>query len=83
MKLTDEINELIETELANWTFHPKADGYNANLWFAHTPSEDRPPGQPLTYEELERLNAKYDIVSVQSASDGRTGSKLCVRINDP
>jgi hypothetical protein len=79
----DEVNELIDTELDSWTYHPDADGYDANLWFAHTPSEDKPPGQPLSFAELQRLNEAYGVVSVHSASDGMTGSKLCVRIADP
>jgi len=83
MGFTEEVNDLIETELASWTFHPNAEGYSANLWFRHTPSEDRPNGQPLPYEDLERLDQAYDVVSVQSQSDGRTSSKLCVRIANP
>jgi len=84
MSFTDDVNDLIETELYSWTFHPSEDlEYSANLYFKHTPSEDRPDGQPLPFEDLQRLHDEYTIISVQSNSDGRTGSQLCVRIADP
>lgn len=79
----DEVNELIETELDGWTYHPEADGYDANLWFSHTPSEDKPPGQPLSFAELQRLDEAYGVVSVQSVSHNKTGSRLVVRVADP
>lgn len=83
MTFEEEINALIGPDIDGWTFHGDTDlDYDANVWYAHTPSEDKPEGQPLSWEELETLHDEYRIVHVGSDSSGRTGSRLCVRLDD-
>lgn len=78
-----EIAELIGVWPDGWTYHGDTDlDYGANVWFSHTPSEDMPRGQPLTWDELSTLNAEYGIIHVESNSHGETGSRLCVRLDD-
>jgi len=83
MTFKEEVEELIGIEVAGWTFHGDTSlDYDANVWFSHTPSEDKPEGQPLTFEQLETLDKKYGVVHVESNSHGKTGSRLCVRLED-
>jgi len=44
MSFEDEINDLLSgIVIDGWTYHGDTDlDYDANVWFAHTPSEDRP-----------------------------------------
>jgi hypothetical protein len=44
------------------------------------PTEDRPEGQPLSFESLQALDDEFGVVSVASHSSGRTGSKLEVQL---
>lgn len=79
----DEVEALIGIRPSGWTFHGDTSlDYDANVWFSHTPSEDRPRGLPLTWDELDTLNDEYGVIHVESHSNGRTGSKLCVRLNE-
>ena len=73
-----DIEDLIGVRPDGWTFHP---GY-IQIYFRHTPSEDRPTGQPLSWDALETLDAEFDVQQVESNSYGRTGSRLVVRISD-
>lgn len=83
MTFEEEINALIGPDIDGWTFHGDTDlDYDANVWYSHTPSEDRPEGQPLSGEELITLHEEYGIVHVASESSGRAGSQLRVRLND-
>jgi hypothetical protein len=83
MTFENDINELLNIDIDGWTYHGDTDlDYDANVWFAHTPSEDRPPGLPISWNDLERLNEEYGVVEIESNSNGRTGSKLCVRLKD-
>lgn len=78
----EKIAEVAGTEPSGWTFLPDhPDGYEASILFRHQPHRDG-IGQPLTWEQLQRLDDEYDIHSIESHSDGRTGSKLAVHVND-
>lgn len=62
-KFEDEVEELIGTRPSGWTYHGDTSlDYDANVWFSHRPSEDRPEGQPLTWDQLERLHDEYGVV---------------------
>jgi len=80
--MKDEIEDLIGVRPSSWTILGSDDDVTIPVWFEHTPSKDRPEGQPLTWDNLQTLDEKYGVISVQSDSDGRTGSKLCVTLND-
>lgn len=80
MNFEDEVTELTGIESVSWTYHPDADGYDANVWFDWTPSEDKPEGQPVPFDALKALDDEYGVVSVGSHSSGETGSKLCVKL---
>lgn len=83
MSFEDEIKELIGVQVSGWTYHGDTSlDYDANVWFAHTPSEDKPVGQPLSWDALDTLNETYGVYEVTSNSDGKTGSRLCVRLED-
>jgi len=80
--MKDEIEDLIGVRPSSWTILGSDDDVTIPVWFEYTPSKDRPEGQPLTWDNLQTLDEKYGVISVQSDSDGRTGSKLCVTLND-
>jgi hypothetical protein len=82
MTFDEELQELLDIESFRWGYIGSAVDSNIGIWFEHTPSEDKPEGQPLSFEDLERLNNEYNVVSIESHSDGMTGSKLCVEISD-
>lgn len=75
-KTKDEIEDLIGVRPSSWTFRGDTD--SAYVWFEHTPSPNRPRGQPLSWDELSTLNEEYGIVEVESHSHGETGSRLCI-----
>jgi len=77
-----EIESLIGVRPDGWTYIGTAADANIGIWFRHTPSEDRPEGQPLSWDDLETLNEQYDVVAVESESFGRTGSRLYVEVED-
>lgn len=71
----NEIEALIDIPIDGWTYHGDTDlDYDANVWFDHQ-------GQPLPWDALDTLNDEYGVVHVESHSHGRTGSKLCVRLD--
>lgn len=74
-----DVEDLIGVRPDGWTFVD--DG--AHIFFRHTPSKDRPEGQPLSWEVLELLNEEYDVQHTESESFGRTGSRLVVTVSDP
>lgn len=82
MTFEDEINDLLDIEIDGWGYFPNAEGYDATLYFAHTPDEDQPPGQPMSFIDLHRLDREYGVVAVYSVSSGRTGSELAVRLEE-
>lgn len=83
MTFEEEVNALLDgIEIDAWGYYPNADGYDANLYFAWTSDEDQPPGQPISFEDLQCLDDEYGIYEVYSASSGRTGSCLTVRLEE-
>lgn len=82
MTFEEEINALIGPDIDGWTFHGDTDlDYDANVWYAHTYHQEQ-EGQPLSGEDLMTLHEEYGIDHVESVSSGRTGSRLCVRLDD-
>jgi hypothetical protein len=82
MSFQEELNKLLDIESFRWSFKGNDAHSNICIWFEHTPSEDRPIGQPLSFDDLERLNDEYNVVGIGSHSDGMTGSKLMVEIDN-
>jgi len=84
MTFEDELNDLLETTIDGWIFNGTKDNpdTNATIFFAHTPSEDRPNRLPLPMTDLYKLDREYGVVSVSSVSNGRTGSRLTVSLED-
>jgi len=80
--MKDEIEELIGVRPSSWIILGSGDDVTIPVWFKHTPSVDRPEGQPLTWDNLQTLDEKYGVISVRSDSDGGTVSKLCVTLKD-
>jgi hypothetical protein len=83
MSLRERIEALTGIESFRWGYIGNAADSNIGIWFEHTPSNNRPEGQPLSWEQIEALNRAFNVESVESHSDGRTGSKLLVEISDP
>lgn len=80
----EEVEDLIGVRPTGWTFHPSDDlEHSARIWFAYTPSKDKPEGQPLSWGELKTLHEAFTIVFVESYSHGKTGSRLCVAVAEP
>lgn len=82
MSFREQVEELTGLESFRWSFIGNAKDSNIGIWFEHTPSPDKPEGQPLTFEQIEALNDEFDVVKVESHSNGRTGSKLLVEVAD-
>jgi len=80
--MKDEIEDLIGVRPDSWTILGSGDDVTIPVWFAHTPSEDRPEGQPLSWNDLQTLNEEYGVVSMCSDSHTRTGSRLRVTLED-
>jgi len=80
--MKDEIEDLIGVRPSSWTILGSGDDVTIPVWFEHTPSVNRPEGQPLTWDNLQTLNDEYGVMSVESNSNGRTGSELCVTLKD-
>lgn len=79
MTFPDEVQEKTGVKVDSWTYHPNADDMEAVLYFKW-PDHDT---LPLPWDDLAALNEEYDIEEVEPRSNGRTGSQLQVKINDP
>lgn len=70
--MIDEIEEIADVDVDGWIFTPAADDSEATIWFAHS------QGQPVPFGELQKIDDVYGISSIESESNGRTGSRLRV-----
>lgn len=82
MSFTEELEAVTGVESFTWSYIGNHRDANIGIWFKHTPSEDKPEGQPLSFEQLEALNEAFNVVKVESHSSGMTGSKLLVEVSD-
>jgi len=80
--MKDEIEDLIGVRPDSWTILGSGDDVTIPVWFAHTPSENRPEGQPLSWDDLQTLDKEYGVMSVESDSHGRTASRLRVTLEN-
>ena len=82
MAFKEEIEDVCGIESFAWSFIGNHRERNIGIWFKHTPSVDKPEGQPLTFEQLEALDEAFGVVKVESHSSGETGSELLVEVED-
>jgi len=83
MKFLEEVEEKTDVVADSWSYFPNADEFSASIWFDHYVKYDEDETLPITWEELDTLNDKYDVACVTSHSDGKTGSRVEVRIKNP
>lgn len=91
MGFLDEVEEVCGHRPKSWTFRDYEGGNDDDagyLWFDHYPRDYKHGAHgsgdplPLPFEVLEALDEKYGVVEVESHSDGETGSKLSVLLED-
>jgi hypothetical protein len=82
MSFREEVEELTGIESFTWSFRGSAMDSNICIWFEWSPSENKPEGQPLSFEQIEALNDAFNVTKVESHSHGRTGSKLMVEVSE-
>lgn len=82
MSFREEVIEACGVKSFRWSFIGSSADSNISIYFEHTPSKDKPKGQPLSFEQLEALHKKFTIEKVESISSGKTGSELHVEVTN-
>jgi hypothetical protein len=67
----EEVSERTDVEPDAWSYFPNADGYDAVLWF---------DDGEIVWRDLAVLREFWGVHSVQSHSDGKSSSRLAVRL---
>lgn len=83
MTVEEIVNEKLDAEIASWQYYGDTDlEYDMELWFDHRYPEGEEVSQPLSGDDIILIDFYWNIVEVQSHSDGMTGSKLVIRTEE-
>lgn len=71
----EELVEALDADPDAWGYFPRADGYEAVVWF-------RGPEPKIEWRDIAVLRELYGVHSIRSESRGRTGSQLAVHLSE-